>query len=231
MCENGGTIGNIIDLTGKKFNHWTALKLVGRTKNGGSLWQCVCDCGTISNVDGRTLRDGASRCCGCIRPYVAPSKTHGGRGDRLYGIWHGIQDRCYNPNNPRYARYGGRGITVCDEWKNSYETFRDWAMSHGYNPTAKKYECTIDRLDNDGPYAPHNCAWRSQVEQCNNRSNNHLIEYNGETHTISEWARITGIQKSTIRNRIVNMGWDVAKALTEQVHTHIRKVNKNGYRQ
>lgn len=214
-------MANIIDISGQKFNRWTVEELVGRTTSGGGLWKCRCECGTVRNVDGRSLRDGTSKSCGCLRNDNAKAgKYNSARAvthERLYGVWSGIRSRCLNPHDRAYERYGGRGITICDQWKD-YRTFYNWAIENGYDDSSPKYVCTVDRIDNNGNYTPDNCRIVPQLIQCNNRQTNHLLEYEGSTHTISEWARITGINKHTIRRRIDTYGWSVQKALTEPLH-------------
>lgn len=210
------------NIAGNRYGRWTVIKENGRTKNGGVLWLCRCDCGVERNVDGRSLRNGLSNSCGCLgaehrlRAAADAVRTHGGKHERLYCVWQGILDRCRNPNNKFYSRYGGRGIDICSEWED-YAVFRQWAFQSGYNPNAKRGECTIDRIDNDGGYDPGNCRWAPSATQCNNRSNNHIITFDGVSKTLSEWALSTGIRKDTLRRRIVNYGWSVEKALTTPV--------------
>lgn len=124
-----------------------------------------------------------------------------------------MKSRCNNPNTPEYHRYGGRGITVCKEWENSYIEFRDWAYDNGYNPNLPRGVCTIDRIDNDKGYCPENCRWVSQKEQMNNVSYNHYETLNGETHTLAEWAKIYNVPYYQIINRLRN-GYDIESALT-----------------
>lgn len=126
---------------------------------------------------------------------------------RVYLIWHDMKRRCYQPQNKRYARYGGRGIRVCDEWLNNFQAFFDWSMANGYSP-----ELSIDRIEKDGNYEPSNCRWATIIEQANNRSNNHFITYNGETKTMKEWSDTVGISYYALRQRL-NRGWDIEKAL------------------
>lgn len=216
-------MAKVIDITGQKFGRWKVLRCNGRTKTGGALWTCKCECGTIRDVDGRSLRSGLSKSCGCLSQELRSEISrhanlkHGGRNERLYAVWRSVIDRCNNKNSRHYGRYGGRGISICDEWMD-YSTFRAWAMSTGYNPDAKRYECTLDRINNDEGYYPANCRWVPGKVQCNNRSNNHLITYNGITKSISEWAEETGIRKDTLRRRIVKYGWSIERALTEKPH-------------
>lgn len=124
------------------------------------------------------------------------SERHGMSRTRLYGIWKDIHRRCYNPKKQDYKNYGGRGIQVCEEWKNSFIAFREWALQNGYTE-----ELTIERNDVNGNYEPSNCRWATKIEQANNRRDNKIIEFNGERHSIAQWSKITGIQENTIRGR------------------------------
>jgi hypothetical protein len=124
------------------------------------------------------------------------SYRSGGKPTRLYNTWLNMRERCRNPKNPAYQHYGGRGIEVCAEW-DDYEKFRSWAMVNGY-----KNNLTIDRINVNGNYCPENCRWATVREQQNNRRNNHIVEVDGVIHTISEWARIVGINPATIRRRL-----------------------------
>lgn len=211
-------MGNMKDIAGMRFGKWTVIQLAGKNKYGAYMWTCRCDCGVVRDVQGSTLRRGNSTSCGCDRSCHNPgNRIHGGKKERLYGVWHGMRDRCENPHGKYYQRYGARGITVCSEW-NDYSIFRDWALQNGYDPSLQKYECTLDRIDNNLGYYPENCRWTNQREQSNNRASNHLLTYNGETHTISEWSHITGLNKHTIRQRVGRLGWEVGRALTEPPH-------------
>jgi hypothetical protein len=119
-----------------------------------------------------------------------------------------MMSRCYNPKTERYPRYGGRGITICDEWLHNFPAFRDWAFANGYEEGL-----TIDRIDVNGNYCPENCRWATTSDQMKNTSTNRYLTLNGETHTLSDWSRLTGIHATTISNRI-NRGWSLEKALT-----------------
>ena len=141
---------------------------------------------------------------------------HGGTGTRLHGVWITMKQRCNNPNISEYHRYGGRGIKVCEEWL-SFANFRDWAMVNGYDPDAPRGECTLDRIDNDGNYEPSNCRWVNLKEQMKNRPKRGLYyEYNGESHTLYDWAKITDKTHNQLRNRI-RLGWDIERALNTPV--------------
>lgn len=125
---------------------------------------------------------------------------------RLYHIWFDMKRRCYQKQNKRWEKYGGRGIKVCPEWVNNFQAFFDWSMANGYADNL-----TIDRIDMDGDYSPDNCRWADEIQQANNRSNNHYITYHGETKTMMEWSRELVVSYTTLRRRI-NAGWDIEKA-------------------
>ena len=123
-----------------------------------------------------------------------------------------MKARCYNPLSDNYNNYGSRGITVCDEWKNNFQNFYDWAVKNGYRD-----DLSIDRIDNDKGYFPENCRWETPKGQQRNKRNNRLLTRNGETHCLAEWAEITGINRSTISDRIDKMGWTVEKPLQNRL--------------
>lgn len=145
---------------------------------------------------------------------------HGRNPMRLYNIWKSMRQRCKNPNAMRYDVYGGRGITICDEW-DDYAVFREWALQNGYDNTL-----TIDRIDPNGGYFPSNCRWASQRDQQNNRTNNRIIEANGERHTVAEWGRISGLGGRVITARL-SRGWDEKEAIS---HPLIKGKLKNSER-
>ena len=133
---------------------------------------------------------------------------HGMRYTRLYNIWRSMNQRCYNEKSVNFGRYGARGITVCDEWKEDFQSFHEWAMANGYSE-----ELTIDRIDVNGNYEPSNCRWSTYKEQANNKRNSRIIECNGVSHTLGEWSEITGIRLATIWERL-RKGWSPERALT-----------------
>lgn len=145
------------DLSGRKFGRLTVKEFARAGNNRQSIWRCECDCGNFVEVSRNRLLSGHTKSCGCLG-------THGGKGTRLYNIWRGMKQRCFNPNNRQYNDYGGRGITVCDEWKNDFPAFRDWALTHGYRD-----DLSIDRINNDSSYEPGNCRWTTAKVQSNNR--------------------------------------------------------------
>lgn len=141
-----------------------------------------------------------------------PARTHGGTGTRLYRIWQNMKARCYGKYSREYDNYGGRGITVCDEWRNSYEKFKEWALNNGYEENL-----TLDRIDVNGNYEPSNCQWITNKEQQNNRRDNVYYEFGGETKSLSQWSEELGICYKTLQKRIRK--WGVEKAFTEPLKT------------
>lgn len=203
----------IIDLIGKQFGLLKVIDRAENDKNGSPKWLCLCECGNEKVVYGSCLRYGTTQSCGCKqKEWNSIGHTiHGLSRSKLYGVWRSMKYRCNNPNSPAYRHYGGRGIQVCEDWNNSFGSFCEWAHMSGYQEGL-----SIDRIDVDGDYNPDNCRWATVKMQTNNQRNNHLIEYDGEIHTISEWADITGIRKSVLYSRIKN-GWEVKDALTKPV--------------
>lgn len=172
-------MGQKINLTNKRFGRLKVIReSKKRSKSGDVYWLCKCDCGTELIVNGRSLRHCNQKSCGCLQVEYAKkqhnNRTHNGSKERLFKVWRGMIDRCYYPSHNRFEHYGGRGITICEDWKNSYENFRDWAMNNGYNPNAKRGECTIDRIDNDKGYYPENCRFVDMKVQANNRRDRYV---------------------------------------------------------
>ena len=200
-----------IDMTGMKIGRLTVISRADNTNQNKAQWLCVCDCGNKVIVSRRHLKDFSTVSCGCYRSELAKenNSTHKMKGTRIYRIWSGIKDRCCNQNSKYWYRYGARGITVCDEWKNSFEQFYQWSLDNGYRDNL-----TLDRIDNNKGYYTDNCRWATYKEQENNRSNNRILEYEGETHTISQWSEIVGIEQRLISQRLY-YGWSVKRALTE----------------
>lgn len=175
------------DLTGKRFGRLVVVGPYDKVK-GQLRWECICDCGATHIAYGSSLKGGSTRSCGCLlRDFNKTIIVHGCEPKRLYRIWSGMKCRCSDQRNKDYPRYGGRGITVCQEWRE-YIPFRDWALANGYAE-----DLSLDRINVNGNYCPENCRWATPKEQGNNRRNNRMATYMGETKTFSEWADQFGI--------------------------------------
>lgn len=160
-----------IDLAGRRFGYLVAKKRIGTAKDGQAEWFCVCDCGQEIIVKAGNLRSGHTSSCGCFnkRRISETMATHRQSHRRLYNVWTSIKARCYNQNCKFFKHYGGRGISMCKEWKDDYQSFHDWAMASGYDVNAPKWQCTIDRINVNGDYRPENCRWVDMKTQRHNR--------------------------------------------------------------
>lgn len=196
-------MARILDLTGQRFGRLTVVELSHKvqTPTGKRFyWQCVCDCGNETTVTVGSLRGGNTKSCGCYKlEQLAARSTKHGYAQRKnkkpgYRSWLGMKQRCYNINNPKFDRYGARGITICAEWLDSFEQF-----IADMGPPPKGY--TIDRIDNDGNYCPENCHWADIRTQAGNRSNNTIIDTPAGQMTIAEAARYYNIPAKIISDR------------------------------
>lgn len=207
-------MGKFIDLTGMRFDRLTVVKRIeNRVTPSGQckpMFECVCDCGNRVNVCGADLRSGHSRSCGCIQKEIVSSRSfvHGMKHTKLYETWIDMKKRCFNQKAQYYPIYGGRGITVCDEWKNDFQSFCVWAIANGYSDGL-----TIDRIDVNGNYEPLNCRWSTPKEQANNTRRNVMITYNEKTQTLAQWADETGVNYHTLWARIYTYKWDIDRAI------------------
>lgn len=208
----------LIDLVNRQFGKWTVIERANNDKNGQRQWLCRCECGTLKIVAGRHLTSDKTHSCGCDKLNGArnPFYKHGEKRTRLYGIWSGMKDRCYNSNNPFYNRYGGRGISICDEWRNNYPAFKVWALTNGYTENL-----TIDRRDNNGNYTPGNCRWTTRKTQCNNRCSTRKYKYNGVVASIKEHCENLGLNHNSVRTRL-SRGWTFEEAITGK-HTEQKR--------
>lgn len=216
-----------IDLAGRKYGKLLVLKQAGYNGQGGALWLCKCDCGNEKVVDAHALRRGKTKSCGCLHKekMTKMKTTHGLHKTRLYQVWNDMKFRCNSEKSHNYKNYGGRGIRVCEEWQNSYESFRTWALANGYDETAIRGICTLDRIDVNGNYEPGNCRWITTQEQQSNKRDTVFIEFGAERHTMKQWAEITGISVDAIRYRL-KKGWPIERVLTEPLHEQNSHTNK-----
>lgn len=219
-------MSKLIDITGNKYGKLTVICREANTNEGASTWRCQCECGNTVVVRGANLRKGTTKSCGCLSKMVCQKRAkHNMVGTRLYNIWGNMKARCCRKTQPSYNYYGGRGIKICDEWKNSFENFLKWALSNGYTDSM-----TIERIDVNGDYCPENCKWSTPSEQAKNRRSNILINYNGETHCLSEWCEIYGKDYYLVRDRIKKDKWDFSRAMFEPVHIEKRNKKAHMYR-
>lgn len=193
------------DIAGQRFGKLIAIERCGTDKWQNALWKCKCDCGNETVVKCNNLRSGMTLSCGCLKRENA--LKHGGSHTRLYRIWHGIIRRTEDSKRKEYANYGGRGIRMCQEWRNDFAAFREWALNNGYSD-----DLSIDRIDNNGDYTPSNCRWVSKYEQANNRTDTRYLTLNGITKSVREWADETGIPYARLKKRM-RLGWPDEKVL------------------
>lgn len=199
-------MNRVNDLRGKRFGRLLVIGVDDRgTKK--TYWYCQCDCGNVKSIRSDALIGGMTHSCGCMKheqDKINLTKHHNHKmsGTRIYSIWQGMKSRCFNVHNPHYYNYGGRGITVCEEWKNDFNSFYEWAMANGYSD-----ELTIDRIDNDGIYEPGNCRWATAKGQSNNRSSNIKITIGNSTRTLTEWCEIFNLNFNCIAERYKRSGF------------------------
>lgn len=196
------------DISGNRFGNLTAIELYER-KNNKDYWMCKCTCGRNHIAEYNNLIHGGIKSCGCLRKDQL--LKHGKSDTRIYKIWQNMIARCYIESSTNYENYGGRGITVCSEWKEHPEKFIEWGMQSGY-----ANNLTIDRIDVNGNYEPSNCRWASYEEQANNKRNTIYIEYNGKKQTLREWCDELELPYNTIRNRYKKK-WETERMFTQPI--------------
>lgn len=190
------------NMIGEKFGRLTVTGLSDKKSGRKRYWICECDCGNTVLARSDSLRSKTTMSCGCFKKEqdkINLTKNHKGYNShqsRLYHIWQGMRKRCENTNCAQYPEWGGRGITVCDEWSKDYKTFMNWSVSNGYRDFL-----SIDRIDVNGNYEPSNCRWTTAKVQANNRRSNINVEYNGEIHNLSQWGVFLGIKPKTLYER------------------------------
>ena len=183
-----------MDLTNRKFGRLTVVAQHSEDTQGRTKWLCMCECGNTCVVRFENLTRGHTRSCGCLKKDAL--LKHGDYKSRLYHLWAGMKNRCFNSRDPHYPNYGGRGVTIWDEWVTNYISFREWALSSGYSD-----HLTIERKDVNGNYSPENCTWIPKGEQVLNRRNTIYIEHNGVVRSLIDWAKELGIGYKTAYSR------------------------------
>lgn len=194
---------------GQRFGRLVLEYEADRSLSNKRRWMCLCDCGARRVFGQSNLVSGNTSSCGCLRSEIASSrlKTHGFGKTAEYSIWKGIKNRCLNPSTQGYRKYGARGITICDQWRDSFVEFLDHI-----GPRPSPFH-SVDRIDNNRGYEPGNVRWATMVEQNRNRRDNVLLTFDGETMTMAEWADQVGISAKVIQIRLRSLGWDVERAL------------------
>lgn len=212
---------------GDHFSRLTVIKYagvrrIGTLRNAARAWECRCECGGNVTASTAQLRSGNTKSCGCLnrqrqheRGVAAYPAIHGASKTPEFQSWNSMVHRCTNPKSRAYGNYGGRGIAVCDRWRNSFVNF---LADMGPRPTPKH---TIDRIDNNGPYSPDNCRWATRIEQARNTRRSIVLDFNGQSLTLFEWAERSGVPYKTLRSR-VNARWNVERILSTPV-SHINQ--------
>lgn len=174
---------------GEKYGMLTVIGLAGKNKYNHPLFECQCDCGNKAIIEATRVKNEKTKSCGCLQKEKTKMLTfqHGLTNTRLHRIWAAIISRCENPKNNRYYTYGERGVIICDEWRNDFTNFYNWAMANGYRD-----DLTIDRIDVNGNYGPSNCRWATRKEQANNKRSNRNVFYNGMTKNLKQWSEYYG---------------------------------------
>ena len=188
-----------IDISGQKFGRLTAVRYEGASK-----WFCCCDCGGSTVALAQNLKKGNSTSCGCKRRET--QFKHGMSNTPAYHAWISMRQRCDNPNDPAYANYGGRGIRVCERWRE----YANFLADMGARPP--RYE--IDRIDNDGPYSPENCRWVTSKANKHNKRSSRMLTWQGVTLPVTAWAERLGMHPRTLFNRL-GRGWTLERAMTQ----------------
>ena len=199
----------LIDLSGARFGRLVVVGIAGK-KGKRLCWLCKCDCGSEHLASGDVLKNGHVKSCGCLKAEVDAKGTrfrHGLSKSSEHKIWCGITERCHNKKSKFFMRYGGRGITVCRRWK----TFENFYADMGPRPSSAH---TLDRVNNNGNYEPSNCRWATPEEQANNKSSNVMISIDGETKTLAQWCRETGVDSDLASQRINREKWSPVDAVT-----------------
>ena len=223
---NGDTkscgLHRVQDIIGQKFNRLTVIKRLQNDKYQNTRWLCQCDCGKYIETYGISLRNNKTKSCGCLTNELRRKKKKDNPfiKEPLYWRYTRIKSRCFSKSNRRYKDYGGRGISMCDEWKNDFMSFYNWAMANGY-----KDDLTIDRIDNDKGYYPENCRWVNNKEQANNRRNNIIVKYQDKEMTLKQWASLLNLNYKSVHYYYCKRKFSLEKIL--EIKKENNKSQKN----
>jgi hypothetical protein len=211
-------------ILGQRFGKLVVIERLPANSHHEAEWRCVCDCGNEHITTSYNLTHGkTTRCRECTIKLIAQKNTtHGQQPKKMFNAYVNMKTRCYNHNYYLFKNYGGKGITICDEWlgKNGFINFREWSLKNGY-----KDKLSIDRIDNNKGYSPDNCRWVTMTVQQNNRTNNRLITLGGETKTLADWCRFYKINYSAVISRL-DLGWSDIDALTKP----LQRRKERGYK-
>lgn len=217
------------NLVGKRFGRLLVVeKVKGKILKSGyeqQTYKCICDCGNETILPYSSLTTGNTSSCGCLFNELTSKRmtTHGMSKTKLYDVWLKMRHRCFNEKDQDYEYYGERGIKVCDEWNEKFESFYEWSNSNGY-----KEGLTIDRINVNGDYEPSNCRWVNREVQMNNTRANKILTIQGISHTMAEWSKMFGKDQETLRDRLL-AGWDEITALTAPTNYRYRWKGKYEY--
>lgn len=215
-----------LDIVGKKYNMLTVLERVGQTEEKRYLFRCKCDCGREKVIEGREIKRGRAKSCGNhhVEKIIEANTTHGLSKDRLYNIHSSMKERCFNSNNKNFHGYGGRGITICDEWvgENGFLNFYNWSLKNGY-----KENLSIDRIDVNGNYQPSNCRWATNKMQQLNKRNTVMHTYNGASKPLVTWCEELELNYDSVWKRLYKYDYDFEKAITYKTdRVKLKNVNQ-----
>lgn len=204
-------------MIGRRYGRLVVLSPQGKDSHNNTMWLCRCDCGKEKVIKRYQLTKGATKSCGCLRNEirVQTHTKHNLSSHRLYHIWFAMKQRCNDENSRSFSSYGGRGISVCEEWLD-FINFYEWALPNGYSENL-----TIERLDNNKGYCPSNCVWATKKQQARNKRNVPLIEYEGEMKSVAQLCEEYNINPETFRSRLKS-GW----TFEESLNVPVRKFRK-----
>lgn len=204
-------MGTICNISGNRYGMLTAVEFVGLDRHRKARWKCRCDCGSETVVEMSSLKSGNTQSCGCLHRKRCAERlsTHGRSKSPEYLSWIAMKARCGNPHHKDWKHYGGRGITVCIRWAESFEQF---LADMGTQPAGKN---TIERIDTNGNYCKENCRWASQKEQTRNKRNNRVLTHQGVTKTLAEWAEEIGVCQKRLSRRL-RLGWSAQEVLDKR---------------